>query len=606
MEGVIAHKGRRYWVLRVSALYAGEEARIDWASLLPSAAGTRGRRSGLITACKALLEAMTTMPRRSTVALSHATVSNIFGQIKGLARWMAERDKWRFSGLTPQDVTTYLHEMKPREGSRGVVTSNTLQQHIYVLRCLWDFRSDLPDGLTFDIRRIESDVLGAMRLRPLDPWRPINEPDAIKLLQAAKLWTDAHAVYIGALLERLWGEHRAVVGVTRSRAKRRRTAFYQALGEEANFQRLANDLRMADRMPYTVLRAAVRVLEGAILTSVLLLVGLRAREFVRLDADCVLPAGDGDPDDLLLAGVAAKKGGRRRTWAITEDVGDAIEAMRIMLRAPRHASKQPSLMLDGAAARCALFPGSRLPHRSNPSTVTMRMRSFVAAAFPGEPSLLRSAHAHAARKTFARFVVMRDKRVLESLAYHFGHTHRAITDGYYVGADIELALLLDAENRQDLAQSLADLLSSRNIAGKAAKAFASTRKAAAGMRGKATLQSVVDRLIADGVQLAPCDWGYCVYSKSLSACLGDAKGPNESLRTAEVCNGCSNFVVTERHRAWWEERVVRDSEFLKGHDLSMQSVVVVQRRLARSGELLAELNAGRVIVAAGTEQGGGE
>lgn len=196
--------------------------------------------------------------------------------------------------------------------------------------------------------------------------------------------------------------------------------------------------------------------------------------------------------------------------------------------------------------------------------------------------------------------------MLESLAYHFGHTHRAITDGYYVGADMELAQLIDAENRQDLAQSLADLLSSGNIAGKAGKAFASARTLAARMRGNATLQSVVERLIADGVQLAPCDWGYCVYSKALSACHGDARGPNEALRTAEVCGGCSNFVVTERHRAWWEERMVRDQQFLKGQGLLEQSVMVVRRRLSRNVELLAELNGRRSLARAAAKQGGHE
>lgn len=593
MEGVIKHKGRRYWSLRVSALYAGEDAHIDWASLFPSAAGPRHLRSGLITASKRALESMVNAPRRDRGTLAHTTVRNWFGQLRRLVHWMVSNGIWRFSDLSPEDAVVYLKTIKPRRGSSKVVTLNTVQRHVGVLRWLWDLRSSLPDALSFDISHVEQDALSAMRLRPSIPWRPIGEADAMKLLRAAKQWTDAYAQYVGSLLERLWAEHNATVGWTHSDARRRREAFYREIGQEPQFRELANQLAMAESLPYMVLRAAVVALEGAAITSILLLVGLRAREAVRLDIDCVVVPENGDPGGLLLAGVAAKKGGRQRTWAITGAVKDAVDAIRSMLAVPRGLSGEQGLLMHGSASRCAVFPNSRVPTRASPVTVTNRMRTFARAAFPDDEKLARQVHAHAARKTFARFVVLRDKRVLESLAYHFGHTHRAITDGYYVGSDMELALLLDAENRQDLAQSLADLLSSRNIAGKASKAFMSSGKPASGLRGKAALKTMVERLIAQGVQLAPCDWGYCVYSKSLSACQGDAKGPNEAQRTADVCSGCSNFVVTERHRAWWEERVVRDERFLGSQEVGQQAAMVVQRRLSRSKELLAELNANR-------------
>jgi integrase len=593
MDAVIQHKGRRYWALRTSALYAEEDARIDWASLLPSDAGSRHQRNFLTTASKRALEAMIDAPRRDRGILAHTTVRNWFGQLRRLVHWMALNEIWRFSDLSPDDAVAYLNTIKARRGSSLEVTLNTVQRHVNLLRWLWDLRSSLPDGLSFDITHVEQDALAAMRLRPSIPWRPICEADAMKLLNAARQWTDAYAQYVGTLLGRLWGEQATAVGLTRRDARRRRQAFYMEIGQEPQFLELANRLGMAESLPYVVLRAAVAALEGAAITSILLLVGLRAREAVRLDVDCVVVPDDGDPGGLLLAGVAAKKGGRQRTWAITSAVRDAVEAIRSMLAVPRGLSGMQALILQGSAATCAVFPSSRVPTRASPATVTNRMRTFARAAFPGDTKLARQVHAHAARKTFARFVVLRDKRVLESLAYHFGHTHRAITDGYYVGADMELALLLDGENREDLAQSLADLLSSKKIAGKASKAFIAAGQPAAGLRGKAALKSMVERLIAQGVQLAPCDWGYCVYSRSLSACHGDAKGPNEALRTADVCNGCSNFAVTERHRAWWEERVVRDERFLESQTPGQQALMVVHRRLSRSRELLAELNASR-------------
>jgi integrase len=590
MDVVIKHKDRRYWTLRASELYANAEPRIDWASLIQDGTGTKGQRSGLISATKDALQAMIDTPRRSAGTLSHATVLDWFDRFRRLVRWMVIQDLWQFSKLTPEDAAAYLRTIQPRRGGPPEVSLSTVQRHINTLRCLWDCRFNLRDSLRFNVNHIEQSLIQDMQLRKAAPWRPLGEAEAIRLLRTAKEWTEAHAEYVGGVLGRLWAEQEGLVGVSQWRARRRREMFYNALAREPQYGELIERLGMAGRPPYFVIKAAVIVLEGAALTSLLLLVGLRAREAVRLDVDCVMAPEVGDPEKLLLAGIAAKKGGRRRTWAITSAVKDAVDALRAMLAVPREISGQPSLLVEGAIGRCTLFASSKVPTRPEAQTVTVRMRNFARVAFPDEPDLVRRHHAHAARKTFARFVVLRDKRVLESLAYHFGHTHRAITDGYYVGADMELALLLDAENREDLARSLTDLLSSKNIAGKAGKAFVAHRELAVPrLRGKAAMRTVVERLISQGVQLAPCDWGYCVYSKALSACHGDAKGPNEAQRTAEVCSGCSNFLVTERHRAWWEDRVVRDEEFLS-RSVPSQAVMVVQRRLAKSMDLLAELN----------------
>jgi hypothetical protein len=109
-------------------------------------------------------------------------------------------------------------------------------------------------------------------------------------------------------------------------------------------------------------------------------------------------------------------------------------------------------------------------------------------------------------------------------------------------------------------------------------------------KGKRGTSTLVDKLINDGVQLAPCDWGYCVYSQALSSCLGDAKGPNESRRSPDVCSGCANFAVTEKHRGWWEARFTRDEKFLLQEELPEQTVVWVRERKTRTAKILAGLN----------------
>ena len=233
--------------------------------------------------------------------------------------------------------------------------------------------------------------------------------------------------------------------------------------------------------------------------------------------------------------------------------------------------------------------------RINTHSIGPRILHFANSEFRADRPKLKRLHPHSARKTFAKFVVLRDKRALESLAYHYGHTHRLITDGCYVGSDIELAQMVGEESRRDLAAGLTDILSASSIAGKAALNLqALTRTGSRKLRGRKALETVVNRLIDQGVQLAPCDWGYCVYSQSLSACRGDALGPNEANRSADVCSGCANFVVTEKHRGWWNERACRDEDFLNRTGLPAQTVAWVQKRLDDTHQVLRALNSGRL------------
>ena len=94
------------------------------------------------------------------------------------------------------------------------------------------------------------------------------------------------------------------------------------------------------------------------------------------------------------------------------------------------------------------------------------------------------------------------------------------------------------------------------------------------------LTEAVERLIESGIRLAPCNWGYCVYRKELSACSGDDNGPTELWRNPDVCSECMNFCPTAKHLPWWEDRAARSEEFLKRADLPAMTRSHVQGRLA--------------------------
>jgi hypothetical protein len=131
-------------------------------------------------------------------------------------------------------------------------------------------------------------------------------------------------------------------------------------------------------------------------------------------------------------------------------------------------------------------------------TISKKMKVFANAKFRDDAPLTARLHPHAARKTFARFVVLRDKRALGALAHHYGHTHRLYTDTNYIGSDIELATMISEENRRDLAVGLTDILRSSNLSGKASgllRAVVTNETQSRSLRGRKAIARLAERLI---------------------------------------------------------------------------------------------------------------
>jgi hypothetical protein len=199
---------------------------------------------------------------------------------------------------------------------------------------------------------------------------------------------------------------------------------------------------------------------------------------------------------------------------------------------------------------------------------------------------------HQGRKTFARFVGRRDRTGLHALAAHFGHVTRVMTDASYVGTDFELGDLIDAEMLDDTRAALEELLTASGLAGKAGRAIAARR-----FRGRTRdgdVKEYVDFILREtDMRLGTCDWGYCVYRRESSACLGDDRGPNPVLRTQSTCAGCANFAVTEKHRPVWAARRRRNADLLLHPALDPQSRALAAARVEECDRILADLDQNR-------------
>jgi hypothetical protein len=153
--------------------------------------------------------------------------------------------------------------------------------------------------------------------------------------------------------------------------------------------------------------------------------------------------------------------------------------------------------------------------------------------------------------------------------------------------------LIDAETLDDTRAALEELLTASRLAGKAGRTIAAHSR----FRGRTRdgdVKEYVDFILREtDMRLGTCDWGYCVYRRESSACLGDDRGPNPVLRTQSACAGCANFAVTEKHRPVWSARRGRNADLLVHPALDPESRDLAAARVEECDRILAELDQNR-------------
>lgn len=578
MPDAFASKSKSSWVPTQHALTREVEVRLDWSSFLPKGVGTHHQRKYLLAGAREFIEAMFQAGDLTKRRYSPETVLERFRKLKAVVAWMIERGVWSFAQLEADDLLDFLKARKPR--GETPMSELTIEAWIRLFRRMWELRLLYRGAIRVDVDGLRDEIRGGVILRRNIPWKPFSEQAAVAIIRDALRWIEDHGPFLIDATRRSWEHYDRHKGLTKRQRKRRRDEFYKTLELEPGLSRLRKELASDTLETHKVLSKAVTTFEGAGVCLLLILVGLRISELCALNDDCLGLKRVRGEDLPFINGIAAKKGGESRHWVAAEPIPTIVRALIDFNAMARKHSKINALFLNRPHGSPISLPERRMT-RCTREGLADRMKCFIAAPFRKEKPL--HCHPHMARKTFARLAVQRDKSALEPVAHHLGHAFHWFTDRAYVGSDIELAKLLADENRRELSTALTDLLTS-NVAGKGAAALKQLK-----FRGKRGLSQLVDTLIAKGVQLAPCNWGYCVYNASFSACRGDERGPDEVNRSPEVCASCSNFCVTEKHRTWWNERASREREFLQLPDLAEQTKTVVQLRLDTSTRILGEL-----------------
>jgi integrase len=522
-----------------------------------------------------------------------------FQHLRVLIRWMAGEGYRRFADLDRDAAERFLATVKARPGRKGQALSGaTLAGYASLLNILYLQRDRLQDAP-------REDLLAADRLRLLTGrWRQRRgshpcTPDAVAvpLVGAAIRLLGSHADDIIALRDlahaALWD------------AKSRRLDQYatdmcvrSALAGFI-FSTPAGEERPWRTEPVTGLAAMhflVSRLYDACFVVIAYLVGARVSEILGLKVGCIVehPSADGTETFTYLSGriykTADGHGGQPHRWVAPVPVVCAVAVLERLSEPVRRCTGRDELWLMAAAGGDAGIHIRRsanlIDHLNGPFAAFINLPIHN-----GRPWHLSP---HQGRKTFARFVGRRDRTGLHALAAHFGHVTRIMTDASYVGTDFELGDLIDAEALDETRAALEELLTATRLAGKAGRTIAA-RSRFRGRTRDGDVREYVDFVLREtDMRLGACDWGYCVYRRESSACLGGDSGPNPVLRTQSTCVGCANFAVTEKHRPVWEARRQRNGDLLVHPAIDPESRTLAAARVEESDRILAELDQNRV------------
>ena len=482
------------WMLATGPLHGHVPIKLHWLRAIPLDRGTQYQRARLTQSMKGLMVALIDLGGESG-PLAAGSIFKHFGEMRRVVAWMTGKGIWTFRDLKPRDIVDYFVSIQ--EDRKRPLCENTIWDKETLFKRMWHLRDKYLMPLQFDPLVIEPEIKLSVKTRRVEPWRHVDEEFALPLIKDALDWVHVHGPVIKDMVRKIWAERRRHVGLHRNEVNRRVRSQYLALLKDSDIGQIAHELQMDDAPPASVVARIMTTTEGACIVALLFLVGMRASELVCLDANCMVQLGEqGLNQRTVLKGFAAKKQGMPRTWAASDSVVEVVQFLVELYADIRDHTGHSYLFLGKTPAAPIPLPGRKLP-RLGAESLSPRLLAFVNSPHRSAGSENRL-HAHMARKTFARFVVMRDKSALESLSYHYGHVHSAVTDGAYVGVDMALAKLLREEDRADLADALMDLLSSGTLGGKAGKNIKRISEqvftSRTSFRGKRSLRVAVDRM----------------------------------------------------------------------------------------------------------------
>ena len=533
----------------------------------------------------------------SGLPLRPSTVAQYFQTLRCLLHWMSGEGFSRFSMLDSAALLQFQQWLRsrPLAGRTPQRAPGTLGRHLYLLAYFHRFRDELDDRLSFDpFAADDHRRLAGYHDGQRPPWPYTPDSVAVTLVQAAIdiVTRDAPAVM------RAWETYRKAVAGGRGSDHAHTGRATRAL------QRASAGIPGADS-PVRSVRELVRRtdwLYAACFVLISYLVGPRVSEILHLKAGCVhrrSAEGASEPVTVIAGAIFKRQSGyhgRAHEWVAPPAAVQAVAVLEALSAGHRAVAGREELWLrrqrgNGATEWHEVEPELlEIPSTARVSIQLERFGAWLGLTYEGRPWRLTT---HQGRKTFARFVALRDRTCLFALAQQLGHRERAETDNGYAGSDYRLAQDIDAEILEQSVNAWEHMLAAPGLGGRAGEEIVANRPRFRGKRFKEDLASYARLLVDAGLVLGVCDWGFCVYREEYSACLGNAAGPNPARREPSTCARCQNFVVSEQHRPYWADQVHRCQGLLDEPALPLQTLRIVRDRLDEARSLVRAIDSGR-------------
>jgi integrase len=585
------------WILKpTSALEESRPVRLRWSfALLSGRCFTDERYAPLLECSRQLVALIRARSLGRGLAQRARTAAGYFQYLRELVRWMDQTGFACFADLDATALLAFQRWLVERPGvGRAGLAPTTVQKYLHLFTYLYRFRDDLGDGLQFDpfVQRSHGEVAG---VRDADIRRWPHTPDnvAIALVQGA-IDLIAHGAPSILRARQIYTEAMAAASQRGCRIDARTNAATRALQQAAVDQpEGAHPIPTVDDLAHRI-----DMLYAACFVVISYLVGPRASEILHLQAGCVQHRED---EGITVIVGAVFKGqaeyhGRPHKWVAPPPAVQAIGVLEALSAGHRAQTGRSELWL-----RCSLALGATEWQQVCPGQLqivsTQRMGALLGrfAAWVGLPDhqgRVWRLSTHQGRKTFARFVALRDRSALFALAQHLGHRERAVTDCGYAGSDYRLNQEIDAEILEQSAAAWERMLAAPGLGGRAGTEILAKRPRFRGARLKQDIKRYARLLVDAGLVLGVCDWGFCVYREEHSACLGNAVGPNPARREPSTCTHCKNFAVSVQHRAYWMEQVHRHEALLNEPALPIQTLRIARERLEEARSVIRAIDTG--------------
>lgn len=535
----------------------------------------------------------TGLPQRATTARTY------FIRLRILLRGMIEEGFARFADLDEIALQRYRHHVASRQGRNSrLLTPASQELSIRVLVYLHRYRAELGDGLMVDPcpGQCAHAVAGASRaLGGSLPYTP--DLVAVPLIQGAIDLLENSALDI------LCARERYITACERAHA---RGLSWEDYREQVLHAVQMRKIRLSDHSKViddlVELSTLISLVYSACFVVISYLVGSRVSEILALQAGSIRPMtsdeirGSGELAVIVSSIFKHESGyyGRTHEWVAPPPAIHAISVLEALSEPHRRRSGRPQLWLRTRVHRRGFFewrPDSVAPLRVARTERIYRGLDQLATwlCLPDYEDKPWPLSTHQGRKTFARFVALRDRTGLFALAQHLGHRDRRMTDKGYVGNDYALQEEIEEHILEQSVSAWEQMLSATVLGGRAGSHIMAKRPRFRGAKMKQDLRSFAQLLVQAGLTLGVCDWGFCVYRQEHSACLGSATEPNPIYREPSTCVRCRNYVVTEQHRSYWQEQVERHQALLHEPNLPRQTLKIARDRLTEATKVLRSL-----------------